>query len=346
MRYKLLGRSGLKVSEICLGTMTFGTEFGWGATKKESQKVFDLFVAQGGNFFDTANYYTKGTSEVLLGEFMGDKRERYVVGTKYTLNNFPNDPNAGGNHRKNMMQSLEASLKRLKVDYVDIYWVHAWDIMTPIDEVMRALDDMVRAGKILYVGISDMPAWLVSRANTMAELRNWTPCIALQLEYSLIERTIEREFFPMARNLGLSITAWSPLGGGMLTGKYLREDAISAEARYTKSKNWGERVLTEKNAVIAEEVISLSQETGYKPAQIALNWIMQKNQQIIPIIGAKNEAQLLENLGSLDFHLTDEQMSRLDEVSKIELGFPNEFLAREDLKRLVHGDTFNAIDRV
>lgn len=346
MKYKLLGHSGLKVSEICLGTMTFGTEFGWGSSKEESEKVFRTYAEKGGNFLDTANYYTKGTSETFLGEFIKTQRERFVIGTKYTLNTNPADPNAGGNHRKNMRQAVDASLKRLRTDYIDIYWVHAWDTMTPIEEVMRGLDDLVRMGKILYIGISDMPAWLVSRGNTLAEWRGWTPFAALQLQYSLIERTIEREFFPMAEELDLAITAWSPLGGGLLAGKYSQQnDAKPSNARYTVNPTWGQRFLTERNHSIANAVQALAKEIGRTPSQVAIRWTMQKNKRVIPIIGAKKEGQLEENLASLDFSLTDEQMQRLDDASKIDLGFPYDFLQLKNMKELVHGAAFESIEK-
>src|ERR1044072_2499178 len=220
MRYYLLGKSGLKVSEICLGTMTFGKEWGWGASKEDSRKMFDAYVNLGGNFIDTANIYTNGTSEKYVGEFVSSDRDRFVIATKYTSNTRAGDPNAGGNHRKNMVQSLEASLKRLNTDYIDLYWVHAWDHTTPVEEMMRALDDMVKSGKILYIGISDAPAWIVSQANTLANLKGWTEFSSIQIEYSLIERTSERELLPMANALDIGITAWSPLGSGVLTGKY------------------------------------------------------------------------------------------------------------------------------
>src|ERR1700742_748733 len=220
MRYKLLGKSGLRVSELCLGTMTFGEDWGWGSSKEESRKVYDAFREAGGNFIDTANLYTNGTSESFLGKFMEGHRQSVVLATKYT-NAFPGtDPNAAGNHRKNMMQSVEASLKRLRTDYIDLYWVHIWDQITPVEEVMRGLDDLVRSGKVVYVGISDAPAWWIAQANTLAHLRGWSPFIGLQIEYSLIERTVERELIPMAKALNIGVTAWSPLKGGVLTGKY------------------------------------------------------------------------------------------------------------------------------
>src|ERR1700723_455622 len=219
MRYKLLGNSGLRVSELCLGTMTFGEDWGWGASPEESRKVYDTFLEAGGNFIDTANVYTNGTSEKLLGEFMAGHRERIVLATKYTNAAPGTDPNAAGNHRKSMVQALEASLKRLKTDYIDLYWLHIWDPITPIEEVMRAFDDLVRQGKILYAGVSDMPAWVVAKANTLADFRGWTPFVGLQIEYSLIERTPERELLPMAADLGLGVTAWSPLAGGGVDGE-------------------------------------------------------------------------------------------------------------------------------
>jgi len=232
MRYKLLGRTGLRVSELCLGTMTFGEEWGWGASREESRRMFDAFADAGGNFVDTANLYTGGTSEKFVGEFLKGRRERFVLATKYTLNMSPDDPNGGGNHRKNLVQSLDASLKRLDTDRIDLYWVHAWDGMTPLEETMRALDDAVRAGKILYVGISDAPAWVVSRANTLAELKDWSPFAALQIQYSLADRSPERDLLPMAKALDLAVTPWGVLGGGVLSGKYKSPADRPAGARY------------------------------------------------------------------------------------------------------------------
>ena len=220
MRYRLLGNSGLRVSEAALGTMTFGEEWGWGTAKDEARKVYDAFREAGGNFIDTANFYTNGSSESFLGEFMKDHRERVVMATKYSKAVPATDPNAAGNQRKNMVRALEASLKRLQTGYIDLYWVHIWDHMTPVEEVMRGLDDLVRQGKVLYVGISDAPPWWVAQANTLAQLRGWSPFVGLQIEYSLVERTVERELIPMAKALNLGLTAWSPLAGGILTGKY------------------------------------------------------------------------------------------------------------------------------
>ncbi|MGB5875326.1 MAG: aldo/keto reductase, partial [Bacteroidota bacterium] len=265
MRYKLLGSSGLRVSEISLGTMTFGEEWGWGSSREESRKMFDVYAEAGGNFIDTANRYTEGTSEKIVGELVRSDRERFVIATKYTLYTRKGDPNASGNHRKNMVQSLEASLKRLGMEYVDLYWLHAWDFTTHEEEVMRALDDLVRQGKVLYIGVSDTPAWIVSRANAIAGLRGWTPFVALQIEYSLIERTVEREYLPMAKALDLAVAAWAPLGGGALTGKYLRKVA-------GRLKPDNQR-LGERNREIAQAVVDVAGEAGCTPTQAALSWL-------------------------------------------------------------------------
>src|SRR6266403_2194364 len=220
MKYRLLGKSGLRVSEASLGTMTFGDEWGWGSPKAEAQKIYETYREAGGNFLDTANFYTAGTSEKFVGEFIKSHRDSVVLATKYSNAAPGNDPNAAGNHRKSMMQAVEASLKRLRTDYIDLYWLHVWDQITPAEEVMRGLDDLVRQGKVLYVGVSDAPAWWIAHANTLAHLRGWSPFLGLQIEYSLIERTVERELIPMAKTLNLGVTAWAPLSNGVLTGKY------------------------------------------------------------------------------------------------------------------------------
>ncbi len=339
MRYKLLGRSGLRVSEIALGTMTFGEEWGWGANKKESQNIFDTYREAGGNFIDTANRYTNGTSEKFVGQFIKPIREQIVLATKYTVVARDGDPNSAGNHRKNMIQSLEASLKRLDTDYIDLYWLHAWDYLTPVEEVMRTFDDMVRSGKVLYIGISDTPAWVVSRANMLAELRGWTPFVALQIEYSLIERTVERELLPMARELELAVTPWAALGGGLLTGKYNRKADEPKRMKEGESKR-----LSERNFAIADEVIKIADEIGRTPAQVALNWVRQKPGVIIPIVGARTAAQLKDSLGALDFRLSDDQMNRLDKISHIELGFPHDFLAQDNIRNIIYAGTYDRID--
>ncbi|MCX6641546.1 MAG: aldo/keto reductase [bacterium] len=340
MRYKLLGRSGLRVSELALGTMTFGEEWGWGASRQESRKIYDAFLEAGGNFIDTANRYTEGSSEKFLGEFIASQRDKIVLATKYTLTTPGSDINSGGNHRKNLVQSLEASLKRLKVDYIDLYWVHIWDYLTPVEEVMRALDDQVRAGKILYVGISDTPAWIVSQANILAELRGWTPFVALQIEYSLIQRTVERELLPMARSLDLAVTSWGSIGAGVLTGKY--NQPSNEPARIKPDSPSGR--LDPRNLAIAAEVVKLAKEIGREPSQVALNWVRQQPGVIIPIVGARSAKQLQQNLACLEFTLTTEQMERLNQVSHIDSGFPHDFWKQDYIKQIVYGGNWDKID--
>jgi aryl-alcohol dehydrogenase-like predicted oxidoreductase len=337
MKFKLLGKSGLKVSELCLGTMTFGEEWGWGASREESRRIYDRYLEAGGNFIDTANRYTEGTSEQFLGEFIGGDREKIVLATKYTSYMRLGDPNSAGNSRKNMVQSLEASLKRLATDYIDLYLVHAWDYLTPVDEVMRALDDMIRAGKVLYIGISDTPAWIVSQANTLAELKDWSQFVALQIEYSLIERTVERELLPMARALGLTVTPWGILGGGVLTGKYSKPNDEPKRMPADSPR------ISERNLAIAGEIGKISEDTGYSRSQVAISWVRQKYHNILPILGARTVDQLEDNLASLDISLNDKQMDRLISISAVPLGFPHEFLGSDMIKRIVYADTYDQI---
>jgi aryl-alcohol dehydrogenase-like predicted oxidoreductase len=338
MRYKLFGASGLRVSEICLGTMTFGDDWGWGAGKEESKRIFEAYAEAGGNFLDTANRYTEGTSEKYVGELVASERDHFVIGTKYTLFDRKGDPNMSGNHRKNLVRSLEGSLKRLKTEYVDVLWVHAWDFLTPVDEVMRALDDVVSAGKVLYLGISDTPAWIVSRANTLASLRGWSRFAGLQIKYSLIERTPERDLLPMARALDLAVTPWAPLGAGLLTGKFKGGKRPSG-TRLEKSPN-----ITDRNQTVADALVDLSAEYGRPPSQVALNWVRQRPGVIVPIVGARSASQMRENMGCLEFTLSEDQMRHLDGVSEIELGFPHDFLRSEMPKGLVYGGTLDEID--
>lgn len=344
MRYKLLGKSGLRVSELCLGTMTFGEEWGFGADKDESKRVFDAFAETGGNFIDTANKYTNGTSEKYVGEFIASGRDKFVLATKYTLSMDPDDPNASGNHRKNLVQSVEASLKRLGTEYIDLLWVHAWDPMTPVEEFMRALDDLVSAGKVFYVGISDAPAWIVSRANTLAELRGWSPFVGLQIKYNLIDRTPERDLLPMAKTLDIGVTAWSPLGGGVLTGKYNRQS--SDPRRYTPEDPFGKMMLNDRNLAIASKVQQMAADIGRTPSQVALRWLVQQNDRgiIIPIIGARSKNQLVDNLACLDFEIAAGQLEELDSLSRIDLGFPHDFLEYEEVRSTVYGNTLSLID--
>jgi aryl-alcohol dehydrogenase-like predicted oxidoreductase len=345
MRFKLFGSSGLRVSELCLGTLTFGEETGLGASKEESERVFRAFVEAGGNFLDTANSYNNGTSEKWTGDFIAGERDRFVVSTKFSLNMRRGDPNAGGNHRKNMMQAVEGSLRRLGTDYIDLYWLHQWDGTTPVDEVMRGLDDLVRAGKVLYLGISDTPAWIVARGNTLAELRGWTRFVGLQMEYSLIERTGERELIPMGRALGLVVVPWGILGGGVLTGKYHRAPDPTAppDARRARFNARAQR-LSERAFRVAEVVEAVAAELGRTPAQVALNWLRQQPGQIIPIIGARTEKQGRDNLACLDFSLEAQHLERLDEASRVPLGFPHEFLAMPSMVELRHGGTQHLLD--
>jgi aryl-alcohol dehydrogenase-like predicted oxidoreductase len=337
MRYKLLGKSGLRVSELALGTMTFGEEWGWGASKEESKKVFDAYANAGGNFIDTANRYTEGTSEKFVGEFIKTDRNHFVLATKYTLKTKSGDPNYSGNHRKNMMNAIDESLKRLNTEYIDLYYLHAWDFTTPEDEILRGLDDLVRAGKIHYIGISDTPAWIVSRMNAIAELRGWTQFVALQIKYSLLERTVERELLPMARKLDLAVTPWAVIGGGILTGKYNKNKNEDGRAQLHKS-------IKEGNLKIAGEVIKIADEIGCSPVQVAINWVRQQPGVIIPILGARTEEQLQDNVDCLKFKLNDDQISKLNEVSKIELGFPHTFLSSDNIRDITFSGTFDQID--
>jgi aryl-alcohol dehydrogenase-like predicted oxidoreductase len=341
MRYKLLGNSGLRVSELCLGTMTFGEDWGWGADKEESRAVFQAFAEAGGNFLDTANIYTNGTSETLVGEFVKGDREKWVIATKYSLNTRPGDVNACGNHRKNLFQAVEASLKRLGTDYIDLLWLHLWDSLTPMEEVMRAFDDLVRMGKVLYIGISDSPAWIVSQANTLATLRGWTPFIGLQIEYSLKERTPERELLPMAKALNIGVTAWSPLGGGVLTGKYNQPHPVDGRLSMTDQPFQ----IFDRDLKIAETVLEIAREIGKSPAQVALNWLRNRPNPIIPIIGARKLSQLQDNLACVDFNLTGEQLQRLDNISAISLGFPHELLASQFVRDILLGGVAAQLDR-
>jgi len=341
MQYLLLGKSGLRVAELSLGTMTFGEDWGWGTPKEESRKVYDAYREAGGNFIDTANVYTNGTSETFLGEFMQGHRESVVLATKFTNSAPSKDPNASGNHRKSMVQSVEASLKRLRTNYIDLYWVHIWDQMTPVEEVMRALDDLVRQGKVLYAGISDAPAWWIAQANTLATLRGWSPFIGLQIEYSLTERTVERELIPMAKALNIGVTAWSPLAGGVLSGKYHGNGASSDQSREQGRMSGDAMNAFRHDPQRTERVIAAMQriaaQTGRSMAQTALAWFRYRPVPVIPIIGARRLTQLQDNLASLTLTLTPDQVKSLDDASQIELGFPHDFYNRDMVRGLVYG---------
>lgn len=336
MKYKTLGRSGLKVSELCLGTMGFGTESGWGADKVTSKQVFDTYVNAGGNFLDTANFYTKGTSEIFLGEFIAADRDKYVVATKYSLYENTNHVNANGNNRKNMMRSVEASLKRLNTDYIDLLYLHIWDNLTPVDEILRGLDDLIRQGKVLYMGISDTPAWVVSKANTMAELMGWSQFIGLQVEYSLIQRTVERELIPMAQHYNMTVLPWAPLAGGALSGKYLRGE----KGRIKETSNR----LNERSTHIAREVVAVADELGADASSVALKWLMQQNVSCIPIVGATKPQQVAENLKCVDVTLGSEHMKRLNSISAYDLGFPAAFFEEDAVKKNLYGGFYDKIE--
>nr|WP_042179162.1 aldo/keto reductase [Kibdelosporangium sp. MJ126-NF4]CEL13665.1 Oxidoreductase [Kibdelosporangium sp. MJ126-NF4]CTQ99351.1 Oxidoreductase [Kibdelosporangium sp. MJ126-NF4] len=340
--YRLLGRSGLRVSPLALGAATFGTEWGWGAEQDEARKLFDVYVERGGNFIDTASTYTDGSSERLLGEFTRDNRESLVLATKYSTLRRPGDPNSGGPHRKNMFASVETSLRRLNTDYIDLFYLHLWDFTTPVDEILRGMDDLVRQGKVLYVAISNAPAWQVSRMQAIADLRGWSPLVALQIEYNLIERTGERDLIPMAREMGLGVVPWSPLAGGVLTGKYSRDDATvvnsASDDGTRKSVTVASGALTARNLGIVEVVKEVAAELGRTPAQVGLAWTLRNPGVTAPVIGARTPAQLEDNLGALEVDFTASQLARLDEASATGHGFPHDMLASARARTLTRGD--------
>ena len=333
MHYRILGNSGMRVSELCLGTMTFGEDWGWGASPDECRRMLDVFLEAGGNFVDTACNYTGGSSERILGELLESHRDEVVIATKYTLSIRPDDPNGGGNHRKSLVQSLEQSLRRLRTDRVDLLWMHMWDGTTPVDEVVRALDDMVRAGKVLHVGMSDSPSWVTARACAVAELRGWTRPTAVQAPYSVSSRDVERDVLPMAEAHRLPLLAWAVIGGGVLTGKYAEGDSTA--------RRYGDLTPRERTRRIIAEVQSVGRECGMTPAQVALAWMRapQRRPHVIPLLGARTAVQLKENLAVLDHDLPSDAVQRLDEAGAIEHGFPRDFLRDDEMTRLVHGRT-------
>ncbi len=341
MKYKILGRSGLRVSELCLGAMTFGEELGTGASAAVSREIYTRYRALGGNFIDTANIYTLGTSERWLAEFIAGEREHVVLASKYSMSTRHDDPNAGGNHRKNLVQALEASLLRLNTDYLDVYWVHGWDQTTRIDEVMRALDDQVRLGKILHIGASNMPAWLISQANTLAVERGWTPFTALQMHYNLVERSLEAEFFDLAAAQDMALTAWSPLAGGLLTGKFNRDagQKVAADARLNKA-SYGPAMLAEHRIRIAEGLSSLARIVGCEPSALALAWLLQRpNGSVIPILGARTLAQFEANLRCVDIPLNSSQIAELDALNPPPPVYPASLFKTEFYQQMLHGNS-------
>ncbi|WP_164017925.1 aldo/keto reductase [Pyxidicoccus trucidator] len=324
--YVTLGRSGLRVSPLCLGAMTFGEDLGWGSSVEASNAIMDRFVERGGNFIDTANAYTRGHSEKIIGDHLGrhsSKRERVVIATKFVGNLFTDDPNGGGAGRKAMISQCEESLRRLQTDHIDLYWMHIWDIHTPIEETLRAMDDLVRSGKVRYVGVSDLPAWKVAQAQVTAHFRGWTPLVALQVEYSLLERTVEGELLPMARELGLGVTPWSPLKSGVLSGKYTRENAGKVKA---DRGAWAESSLNEKTYGIIDVLQRVAKELNTTVARVSLAWVQSRPGVTSTIIGARTLEQLDNNLGALDVQLKPEHVKALDDASTPTLNFPAAFL--------------------
>ncbi len=367
MRYKLLGKSGLRVSELCLGAGTFGTNWGpIGSDKEESRKIFEVFANAGGNFLDTSNRYQEGMSEQIVGELIHSDRDHFVVASKYTLYDLYtklDDPNGSGSHRKNLRRSVEGSLKRLQTDYIDLLYVHIWDPLTPIEEVMRSLDDLIRAGKILYVGCSNLPAWIISRANTLAEFRGWTPFVANEIEYNLVERTPEREQIPMCQALDVAVLCWSALSGGMVSGKYntgkldphqphrLKDTLDPAKKHYWLATE-------QRNLKIMEKVVQIAETINRPPVQVALNWLRQKPGVVIPIFSARTVEQAKEDVGCVEWNLSPEQMRKLNEVTEpaltspiVKWGYPNDFLqfgspaiSTFEVKKMQYGNVGKFID--
>ena len=325
--YVTLGRSGLRVSPFCLGTMTFGEDLGWGTSVEESNAILDYFLDNGGNFLDTANVYTLGHSEKIIGDHIGrhpHKRDRAVIATKFFGNLHWGDPNGGGSGRKAIMNACEHSLRRLQTDYIDLYWMHCWDHFTPIEETMRALEDLAQAGKIRYAGFSDAPAWKAAQAQTIAHFRGWAPLIALQIEYNLMERTVEGELIPAALELGLGVTPWSPLKGGLLSGKYRRDNAGDIKV----SRAWTAGNLGEKAYELVDILIAVAKELESTPARVALSWVQSRPGVASTLIGARHMEQLKDNVAALEVELTAEQAQRLNDASKPSFGFPMAFLER------------------
>ena len=338
--FTTLGRSGLRVNPLCLGTMTFGTGWGWGVEEHVARDVFHRYIEVGGNFIDTADGYAASQSEAILGRLISEAklRDRVVLATKFTFNADAANANAGGNGRKNVYRALEGSLHRLQTDYIDLYWLHAWDTVTPVEEVLATMNDLVRAGKIRYYGLSDTPAWYLSRMQTLAEKEGKERLIALQLEYSLVERTIEREHIPAAQELGMGVCPWSSLAAGFLTGKYKRAgNSGSGEGRLEKTKNDPvfER-FTERNWRILDVLLEVAKQIGKSPAQVALNWAATQPGISSVILGASSVKQLDDNLGSIEFTIPQELRQRLDEATELEPANPYQFFG-STIQSRIHG---------
>lgn len=325
MRYTLLGRSGLRVSEVALGTMTFGTDWGFGGDAMEVRKMVTTFADAGGNFIDTASNYTDGTAERLVGEVIAADRDSWVVGTKYTLASRAGDPNAAGNSLKNMRRTVEQSLRRLRTDYIDVLWLHAWDDLTPVEEILRGLDALATAGKVLYIGISDSPVWAASYGQALAHLRGWTPFSGLQVPWSLADREVEREFIPMAEAMGLTVCAWGPLSGGLLSGRYA-PGAQTSDPRRLRHES-------PARLEIAARVAELASERGVSSSQLALAWL--RSRGAIPLIGARTADQLAANLACVEIDLEPEEIASLEAASPLDLGFCRGFL--DSMTEVIHG---------
>jgi aryl-alcohol dehydrogenase-like predicted oxidoreductase len=344
-QYYTLGRTGLRVSRLSLGTMTFGTPWGWGADRETSRRMFDMYLDAGGNFIDTADTYTNGISEEFVGEFVAESksRDRVVIATKYSNSAQPGNPNASGNGRKNMLRAVDASLKRLKTDYLDLYILHTWDQVTPAEEVVRTFDDLVSSGKVRHVGLSDTPAWYAARVQTLAECDRLEPVAAIQLEYSLVERNIEREFPALCAATGMGITVWGPIGSGLLSGKY-RPGAAAGEpgGRLEKVKappGSSMDKFNDRNWKIVAELEAVSREMGRSMAQVAINWVAHRPCVSSVILGATKPEQLQDNLQALDFEVPAALRERLDEVGKPNAQFPYTFFSPSAQSRLHGGAT-------
>lgn len=338
MRYRLLGRSGLRVSQHFLGAMTFADGFAHGADREEARRIVDAYADAGGNVIDTAINYRGGASEEIVGEVLAGRRDRFVLATKYGVSRDPGDPNAAGAHRKNLRHSLETSLRRLRTDYIDLYYVHLWDQHTPIEETMRALDDAVRAGHVLHLGISDTPAWVAAQANTLARSHGWTPFSALQARYSLLSRDAERDLLPAAEAVGMSLAAWSPLGGGVLSGKFTRPDGPADEVTRIPAAS-----IDERDLVVAQALQNVADELGATASQVALAWTTARSSTVHPILGVRRLDQLLDNLGALEITLPDEAIKRLETATGFEVGFPHDFI--REMQGFVFGDAGALVDQ-
>lgn len=317
--YVTLGRSGLRVSPFCLGAMTFGEDFGWGSSVADSEAILDRYIEKGGNFIDTANLYTKGHSEKIIGDHLGhdrSKRDRLVIATKFSANHYPGDPNGGGSSRKSILAACEQSLRRLRTDYIDLYWLHNWDKHTPIEETMQALHELVQAGKVRYIGVSDTPAWKTTQAQMLAQFRGWSPFIGLQVEYSLLERTIEGELIPMAQELGMGVTPWSPLRGGILSGKYSRNQAAET------TRSWTGGDLNESTFALLDELERIAKRLDTTVARVALAWVQGQPGVTSTILGARTLAQLDDNLAALEVQIPAEERQKLNQLTAPKLNFP------------------------